>query len=133
MSTEPLRSVRDHLNELVDRVEHQHERVVVTRTRRAAAVLVGPRGSGAARGHRRTERPGRVGRHPGGTRRLCPWGRAPWRGCSSRPAVSAGAPVRVTQVSDSSQVSAQKRHSHGSADSRVRGLTRVWNRQVVGA
>jgi len=31
MSTEPLRTVRDHLSEIVDRVEHHHERLVVTR------------------------------------------------------------------------------------------------------
>jgi prevent-host-death family protein len=42
MSIEPLRSVRDHLSEVVDRVEHQHERVVVTRNGHAAAVLISP-------------------------------------------------------------------------------------------
>lgn len=42
MSTEPLRSVRDHLSEVIDRVEAQHERVVVTRNGRAAAVLISP-------------------------------------------------------------------------------------------
>jgi prevent-host-death family protein len=42
MSTEPLRAVRDHLSEVVDRVEHQHERVIVTRNGRAAAVLISP-------------------------------------------------------------------------------------------
>ena len=42
MSTEPLRAVRDHLSEYVDRVEHQHERVVVTRNGHAAAVLISP-------------------------------------------------------------------------------------------
>jgi prevent-host-death family protein len=40
VSIEPLRSVRDHLSEFVDRVEHQHERIVLTRNGRAAAVLV---------------------------------------------------------------------------------------------
>ena len=40
MSTESLRSVRDHLSEMVDRVEHQHERVIVTRNGHAAAVLI---------------------------------------------------------------------------------------------
>lgn len=40
MTTEPLRAVRDHLSELVDRVEREHERVVVTRNGRAAAVLI---------------------------------------------------------------------------------------------
>jgi prevent-host-death family protein len=42
MSTEPLRAVRDHLSEVIDRVEYQHERVVVTRNGRDAAVLVSP-------------------------------------------------------------------------------------------
>jgi prevent-host-death family protein len=42
MSVEPLRSVRDHLSEVIDRVEHQHERVVITRNGHAAAVLVSP-------------------------------------------------------------------------------------------
>lgn len=42
MSTEPLRAVRDHLSEVVDRVEHQHERVIITRNGRAAAVLISP-------------------------------------------------------------------------------------------
>jgi antitoxin YefM len=42
MSIEPLRSVRDHLSEFVDRVEGQHERIVVTRNGHAAAVLISP-------------------------------------------------------------------------------------------
>ncbi len=42
MTTEPLRTVLDHLSELVDRVEKEHERVVVTRNGRAAAVLISP-------------------------------------------------------------------------------------------
>ena len=42
ISTESLRSVRDHLSEVIDRVEHQHERVIVTRKGRAAAVLISP-------------------------------------------------------------------------------------------
>ena len=42
MSVEPLRSVRDHLSEVVDRVEKQHERVTITRNGRAAAVLISP-------------------------------------------------------------------------------------------
>jgi prevent-host-death family protein len=42
MSTEPLRAVRDHLSEVVDRVEHQHERVTITRNGREAAVLISP-------------------------------------------------------------------------------------------
>src|SRR5579884_2801485 len=40
MSTEPLRTVRDHLSEVIDRVEYHHERVVVTRNGRDAAVLI---------------------------------------------------------------------------------------------
>ncbi|MEJ2871350.1 type II toxin-antitoxin system Phd/YefM family antitoxin [Actinomycetospora sp. OC33-EN08] len=42
MSTESLRSVRDHLSEVVDRVEHHHERVVITRNGRDAAVIISP-------------------------------------------------------------------------------------------
>jgi prevent-host-death family protein len=40
MTTEPLRAVRDHLSELVDRVEQHHERVTITRNGRDVAVLV---------------------------------------------------------------------------------------------
>jgi prevent-host-death family protein len=42
MSIEPLRTVRDHLSDFVDRVEHQHERIVLTRNGHAAAVLISP-------------------------------------------------------------------------------------------
>jgi len=42
MSIEPLRAVRDHLSEVVDRVEQQHERVTITRNGRAAAVVISP-------------------------------------------------------------------------------------------
>lgn len=42
MTTEPLRKVRDHLSEVVDRVEHHHERVTITRNGHDAAVLVSP-------------------------------------------------------------------------------------------
>jgi prevent-host-death family protein len=42
VTTEPLRVVRDHLSEVIDRVEQQHERVVITRNGRAAAVLISP-------------------------------------------------------------------------------------------
>lgn len=42
MSTESLRSGRDHLSEVVDRVEHQRERVIVTRNGHVAAVLISP-------------------------------------------------------------------------------------------
>jgi prevent-host-death family protein len=39
-TTEPLRSVREHLSEVVDRVQREHERVVITRRGRAAAVII---------------------------------------------------------------------------------------------
>lgn len=42
MGTESLRTVRDHFSEMVDRVELQHERVIVTRNGHAAAVLISP-------------------------------------------------------------------------------------------
>ena len=42
MSTDSLRNVRDHFSEVVDRVEHHHERVIVTRNGHAAAVLISP-------------------------------------------------------------------------------------------
>jgi antitoxin YefM len=42
MSIESLRSVRDHLSEFVDRVQTEHERIVLTRNGRAAAVLISP-------------------------------------------------------------------------------------------
>jgi len=41
-TAEPLRSVRDHLSEVIDRVEHQHERVIITRNGRDAAVVISP-------------------------------------------------------------------------------------------
>jgi prevent-host-death family protein len=40
--TEALRAVRDRLSQYVDRVEREHERVVVTRNGRPAAVLISP-------------------------------------------------------------------------------------------
>jgi len=40
VTTEPLRSVRDHLSAIVDRVEREHDRVVITRNGREAAVLL---------------------------------------------------------------------------------------------
>ena len=40
MTSEPLRAVRDHLSEIVDRVEREHDRVVITRNGREAAVLI---------------------------------------------------------------------------------------------
>ncbi|MEW6323684.1 MAG: type II toxin-antitoxin system Phd/YefM family antitoxin [Acidobacteriota bacterium] len=42
MTTETLRTVRDRFSEYVDRVEREHERVVVTRNGRPAAVLISP-------------------------------------------------------------------------------------------
>lgn len=40
MGTEPFRFVRDHLAEIVDRVEQHHERVTITRSGREAAVII---------------------------------------------------------------------------------------------
>ncbi len=42
MATESLRHARDHLSELIDRVEHHHERVTITRNGHEAAVLISP-------------------------------------------------------------------------------------------
>lgn len=42
METLPLSHVKAHLSEIADRVERQHDRVVVTRKGRPAAVLVSP-------------------------------------------------------------------------------------------
>lgn len=42
MSTQSLRDVRDHLSDVIDRVEHQHERVVVIRNGKPAAVILSP-------------------------------------------------------------------------------------------
>ena len=42
METLPLSHVKAHLSEIADRVEGQHDRVVVTRRGRPAAVLVSP-------------------------------------------------------------------------------------------
>jgi antitoxin YefM len=42
MTTDSLRNVKDRFSEFVDRVEAQHERVVVTRRGRPAAVLISP-------------------------------------------------------------------------------------------
>ncbi len=41
MTVEPLRTVRNRLSDFVDRAEREHERVVVTRNGRPAAVLIG--------------------------------------------------------------------------------------------
>ncbi len=40
VTTEPLRAVRDHLSELLDRVEQHQERVTITRKGREVAVLL---------------------------------------------------------------------------------------------
>lgn len=37
-----MREVRNHFSEVVDRVEHHHERVTVTRNGRPVAVLISP-------------------------------------------------------------------------------------------
>ena len=42
MSTESLRTVKDRFSEFVERVERHHERVVVTRNGKPAAVLLSP-------------------------------------------------------------------------------------------
>lgn len=42
MSIEPLRDVRNHFSEVIDRVEREHERVTVTRNGRPAAVILSP-------------------------------------------------------------------------------------------
>lgn len=42
MSTQSLRDVRDHLSEVIDRVEQHHERVVVTRNGKPSAVIMSP-------------------------------------------------------------------------------------------
>ena len=42
MSIEPLRNVREHFSDVIDRVEREHERVTVTRNGRAAAVIISP-------------------------------------------------------------------------------------------
>ena len=40
--TLPLSEIKAHLSEIVDRVEHEHDRVVLTRNGRAAAVIMSP-------------------------------------------------------------------------------------------
>lgn len=42
MTSEALRTVRDHFSEFIDRVQGHHERVVVTRNGVPAAVLISP-------------------------------------------------------------------------------------------
>ena len=40
--TLPLASVKSKFSEMVDRVEHTHDRIIVTRNGRPAAVLISP-------------------------------------------------------------------------------------------
>ena len=40
--TLPLAEIKAHLSEIVDRVEQEHDRVVLTRNGRAAAVIISP-------------------------------------------------------------------------------------------
>ncbi len=40
--TLPLAEIKAHLSEIVDRIEEQHERIVLTRNGRPAAVLLSP-------------------------------------------------------------------------------------------
>ncbi len=42
MSVEPLRDVRNHFSDVVNRVEHEHERITVTRNGRPVAVIIRP-------------------------------------------------------------------------------------------
>ncbi len=42
MTTEALRTVKDRLSEFVDRVQQEHDRVVITRNGTPAAVLISP-------------------------------------------------------------------------------------------
>ncbi len=40
--TLPLAEIKAHLSEVVDRIEYEHERIVLTRNGRPAAVLLSP-------------------------------------------------------------------------------------------
>ena len=40
--TLPLAEIKAHLSEIVDRVEREHERIILTRNGRAAAVILSP-------------------------------------------------------------------------------------------
>lgn len=42
IATRSLRDVRDHLSEVIDQVEHEHDRVVITRNGAPAAVILSP-------------------------------------------------------------------------------------------
>lgn len=41
ITVEPVREVRDHLSDVVDRAEREHDRTVVTRNGRPSAVIIG--------------------------------------------------------------------------------------------
>ena len=40
--TLPLAEIKAHLSEIVDRIEHEHDRIVLTRNGRPAAVIMSP-------------------------------------------------------------------------------------------
>ena len=42
MTVEPVRDVRNHFSDVIGRVEHEHERVTVTRNGRPVAVIISP-------------------------------------------------------------------------------------------
>ena len=42
MSIESLREVRDHFSDVIDRVQREHDRVIVTRNGKAAAIILSP-------------------------------------------------------------------------------------------
>jgi antitoxin YefM len=42
MTVEPLRDVRNHFSDVIDRVEQEHQRVTVTRNGRPVAVILSP-------------------------------------------------------------------------------------------
>lgn len=42
MSTVPFSEAKSHLSELADRVEHEHDRILVTRNGRPSFVLISP-------------------------------------------------------------------------------------------
>ncbi len=42
MTTDSLRNVKDRFSEFVDRVDREHDRVVITRNGRPTAVLISP-------------------------------------------------------------------------------------------
>jgi antitoxin YefM len=43
MAVEPLCDVRNHFSDVIDRVEHERERVTVTRNGRPVAVILSPK------------------------------------------------------------------------------------------